>query len=157
MVLLLITTTIVALVLKGPDQHLETYILSFIWGIGTGWKWTVDRLVASSIIPDGQDTELMGFFLFSGQALSWIPPLVYTAINEAGIPQRFGVLSMDAYFLLSMLCYYLAGSYKHAREEVNKPTTYDKTSVQQSTIENSKEIDPEETGEQGGEEVEQVP
>jgi MFS-type transporter involved in bile tolerance (Atg22 family) len=124
LVVLIIATALFAIFLTGPDQHLETYLLAFAWGVGTGWKWTCDRLVASAIIPEGQDAELMGVFLFAGQCLSWIPPLVFTAINEAGVSQRIGVASLDAYFLLAMLCYCCMGSYAKAREEVNRETVF---------------------------------
>jgi hypothetical protein len=124
LVVLIVSTMLFAIFLKGPDQHLETYLLAFVWGLGSGWKWTCDRLVASSIIPEGQDAELMGIFLFSGQCLSWVPPLVFTAINEAGISQRVGVASLVVYFVLAMICYFMMGGYRKARGEVNRATTY---------------------------------
>jgi len=128
LLLLIIVTGLFAIFLKGPGQHLETYILAVIWGAGTGWKWTCDRLVASCIIPEGQDAELMGFFLFSGQSLSWIPPLVFTAINEAGVSQRVGVATLDIFFVLAMICYLLMGGYAKARAEVGRDNTiFDRT------------------------------
>lgn len=124
LVLLIVTTALFAIFLTGPGQHMETYILAVIWGCCTGWKWTNDRLVASCIIPEGQDAELMGFFLFSGQSLSWIPPLVYTAINEAGVSQRVGVATLDVYFILAIVCYLCMGGYAKARAEVGRETAF---------------------------------
>jgi MFS transporter, UMF1 family len=89
--------------------------MAFFWGTGVGWKWTCDRLTASSIIPAGQDTELMGVFLFAGQCISWLPPLVYTAINEAGVTQRIGVASLNVWLVISLLGYCLIGGYTTAR------------------------------------------
>ncbi len=123
LILLILITALFAGFLKGPGQHLETFILAFMWGIGTGWKWTCDRLVASCIIPEGQDAELMGFYLFSGQSLSWIPPLVFTAINESGVSQRVGVATLDIFFVLAMVCYLRMGGYAKARTEVSRGTT----------------------------------
>lgn len=117
---LIMITGLFALFLKNPNQHLLTYLFVFIGGIGTGWKWTSDRLIASLIIPDGQDAELMGFFLFSGQCLSWMPPLIYTAINEAGISQRVGVATLDLFFLSGMTCLLLIGGYAKARTEAGR-------------------------------------
>eukprot|EP00934_Nitzschia_sp_Nitz4_P005376 Nitzschia sp. Nitz4//scaffold162_size51285//27330//28991//NITZ4_006971-RA/size51285-processed-gene-0.34-mRNA-1//1//CDS//3329537979//5366//frame0 len=119
-VLLIIATALFALLIKGPGQTLETYILAFVWGIGTGWKWTCDRLVASSIIPNGQDTELMGVFLFSGQCLSWVPPLLYTTINEMGVSQRIGVATLDIFFVLALMACWMMGSYETARMQVQR-------------------------------------
>jgi len=117
---LIMITGLFALSLKNPNQHLLTYLFVFIGGIGTGWKWTSDRLIASLIIPDGQDAELMGFFLFSGQCLSWLSPLIYTAINEAGISQRVGVATLDLFFLSGLTCLLLIGGYVKARTEAGR-------------------------------------
>jgi 4-amino-4-deoxy-L-arabinose transferase-like glycosyltransferase len=122
--LLIVTTAIFAAVATGPNQYLRTYLLAFIWGIGVGWMWTVNKLTASSVIPEGQDTELMGVFLFAGQCLSWLPPLVYTAINEAGVSQRVGVASLDVYLIISLFGYCFMGKYTTARAEVNRETVY---------------------------------
>ena len=124
LVLLIVATALFAAFTTGPDQYVRTYFLAFVWGIGVGWNWTCGRLAASSVIPEGQDTELMGIFLFAGQCLSWIPPLVFTAMNEAGISQRIGVATLDVYLLISLLCYCFMGSYKKAREEVNRTTVF---------------------------------
>lgn len=124
LILLIVATAMFAIFLVGPGQYIETYLISFFWGMGTGWKWTMDRLLAATIIPKGQDAELMGFFLFSGQCLSWIPPLVYTGLNEAGVSQRVGVASLDLFFALSVLCYLCMGGYTRAREEVGRDTAY---------------------------------
>ena len=144
--LLIVVTACFALFAVGPDQHLETYIMSFLWGIGVGWKWTCDKLLASSVIPEGQDTELMGVFLFSGQCLSWLPPLVYTALNEAGVSQRIGVASLDIWLVLSFFGYCCMGRYTRAREEVGRETVYAviKDPVQASTVQSTEKDDVEE-------------
>jgi MFS-type transporter involved in bile tolerance (Atg22 family) len=148
LVLLIITTALFVAFASGPGQYLITYSLAFVWGLGVGWKWTCDRLMASSVIPEGQDTELMGIFLFSGQCLSWLPPLVFTAINEAGISQRIGVASLDVYLVISLFCYWVMGSYTTARAEVNRETVFTKGRivandgpVTESVIENKRFID----------------
>lgn len=128
LVLLITATALFAIFVTGPGQYLRTYIMAFCWGTGVGWKWTCDRLTASSVIPEGQDTELMGVFLFSGQCLSWLPPLVYTAINEAGVTQRIGVASLNVWLLLSLIGYCFMGSYTTARKEVNRATVFGATS-----------------------------
>jgi len=133
--LLIIFTGVFALFLTSKDQLLQTYALAFIGGVGTGWKWTGDRLTASLIIPEGQDAELMGFFLFSGQCLSWLPPLVYTAINEAGVSPRAGVASLAIFLLVALVCLLLMGSYERARTEVGRSKSPSSTPVQKETLE----------------------
>jgi MFS-type transporter involved in bile tolerance (Atg22 family) len=132
LVLLMVVTAFFAGFITGPGEQskLLVYLLGVGWGMGVGWKWTCDRMVASSIIPAGQDAELMGFFLFSGQVFSWVPPLVFTAINESNVSQQIGVATLNAYFSLSFVCYLIMGSYATARQEVNRETTFGKKKKQ---------------------------
>jgi hypothetical protein len=102
------------LILTGPNQQVATYCLAAVWGCGTGWKWTNDRLIASTIIPVGQDTELMGTYLFAGQCLTWLPPLLYTALNEAGVKAQYSLCSLGAWFLLGILALLKVGDYTTA-------------------------------------------
>jgi MFS transporter, UMF1 family len=114
-ILLAANTIVAAVVLKEAHQQLETYVLAFIWGAGTGWKWTCDRLVISTILPvTGQDAELMGLYLFCGQAFTWIPPLVYTGMNEAGIDQRIGIGSVSLFFIFGAVSISSMGPYRDA-------------------------------------------
>ena len=112
--LLAANTLVVAGVLKEPGQEIATYILGFIWGIGTGWKWTSDRVLVSSIIPPGQDAELMGVYLFAGQLLTWCPPLVFTVLNEAGVNQRISIGTLAIFFAIGIIALVLMGSYDSA-------------------------------------------
>jgi MFS-type transporter involved in bile tolerance (Atg22 family) len=140
--LLIVVTACFALFAVGPGQYLRTYIMSFFWGVGVGMAWTVERLLSSSIIPEGQDTELMGVFLFAGQCLSWLPPLVYTALNEAGVSQRIGVASLAMYLVISLFGYCCMGTYTQAREEVGRETVYKKKDpILSLAIQNTEKID----------------
>jgi MFS transporter, UMF1 family len=113
--MLLATTTIIfAIVVTGPQQQLETYILATGWGLPVGWKWTVDRLMASTFIPAGQDAELMGTFLFAGQVLSWLPPLIFTVLNEAGVSQSIGIGTLAIWFGLGIASLLAIGNYQDA-------------------------------------------
>jgi UMF1 family MFS transporter len=112
--ILAVNTVAAGAVLKEPGQQMETYILAFVWGLGSGWKWTADRLLASVLIPRGQDAELMGVYLFSGQILTWLPPLVFTILNEVGVSQRIGIGTLAVYFFLGAVALVLMGSYQAA-------------------------------------------
>jgi MFS family permease len=113
---LAINTIVAAVVLTGPGQQAVTYGLALVWGLGTGWKWTADKSLVSSTVPDGQDAELMGLYLFSGQVLTWVPPLVYTALNEAGVSPRVGIGTLSVYFAAGILALVSRGSYRDAVE-----------------------------------------
>ena len=123
-VIMAANTLVAGLILRRPGQQIETYLLAAGWGLGTGMKWTSDRLLSSTIIPDGQDAELMGMYLFAGQVITWVPPLIFTGMNEAGVSQNIGIMMLDAFFLVSGAAYVLMGKYEKAVEVAsrNKPS-----------------------------------
>lgn len=107
---------IAALIMTGPGQQMRAYFMAACWGIGAGWKNVVERFITCEIIPKGQDAELMGFYLFSSQILIWLPTLVFTLMNEAGISQRVGLLTLIVFFLGGMCALCMMGSYDEAMQ-----------------------------------------
>ena len=122
---LTVVTIAVAVVLKGPGQQMETYILASIWGLGLNWKWTTDRLLAATLIPEGQDAELMGVYLFAGQVLTWVPPLVFTAMNEAGVSQSISIGCLSVYLFLGLLALCRIGDYRTAVAQTGRQLVLD--------------------------------
>lgn len=92
-------TGLAALILTGPNQNWRAYLIAGGWGLGAGWKNTVERFAVTQIIPIGQDAELMGFYLFSSQVVVWFPTLIITSMNEAGISQRVSITILIAFFM----------------------------------------------------------
>jgi len=114
--LIIAMTSLSAGLLRGPGQATLAYILVFFWGLGIGWKWTSDRMIAVAIIPPGQNAEYMGIYLFFGAILTWLPPLIYTSLNEAGVSQRIGLATLNIFFLAGLFAYFMMGKYRAAVE-----------------------------------------
>ena len=104
--LLIIDTTLVAVILKGPDQALGAYLLAILWGIAAGWKWTVDRMLYAMILPKNQNAEFSGSYVFFRQCLTWLPPLVFTVLNENNVSLRYGMASVNIFFVLALIFLY---------------------------------------------------
>ena len=119
--LLAMNTVVTAIVLTGPGQQWQTYILFLVFGVAIGWKWTTDRLLAATLIPPGQDAELMGVYLFAGQVWTWIPPLIFTVMNEAGINQSVGIGILSVYFFLGWIGLFMIGDYDKAIQQTGRP------------------------------------
>ena len=113
-------TGLAALFLTGPGQQVRVYCIAFGWGIGTGWKYTAERCIVCQIIPEGQDAELMGYYLFAGQILIWLPSLIFTIINEQGVNMRIGIASVGGFFLVALFAYFLMGTYAEAIRIANE-------------------------------------
>lgn len=109
-------TTTALFILTGPGQQFQTFLIASLWGIGAGWKTTVERFAITQLIPKGQDAEMMGFYLFASQVLVWCPTLIFTTLNEAGYDQRIGLGMLNVFFLGGFICLSLMGSYDKARQ-----------------------------------------
>lgn len=77
--------------------------------------------MAITIIPKNKDAELMGAYLFFGQILAWLPPLVFTALNEAGVSIRISMLSLLIFWFISVICLQIMGPYENALRQANEP------------------------------------
>ena len=111
----MITTGAAAFVLRGKGQETTAYVFAAIWGLCIGWVYPTEKALYCSIIPSGQDAELMGVYIFACQIFSWLPPMVFSAMNEAGFSMRAGLLSLNAFFFVSFMVLQLkVGDYRAA-------------------------------------------
>jgi hypothetical protein len=142
LLILVVTTTVAAIVLvpepssaAGSDSNetadtggsssgsgsskVKAYVLVVFWGLGNGWKWTSDRLASATLCPPRQSGEFTGLYLFSTIGLTWLPPLVFTVLNEPGVPMQVGLATLNAWFLVSAAAYLLMGQYRAAVDAIS--------------------------------------
>mmetsp|Transcript_6280 Transcript_6280/g.15568 ORF Transcript_6280/g.15568 Transcript_6280/m.15568 type:complete len:194 (-) Transcript_6280:1988-2569(-) len=124
LVLMMIAIAVFVSILSGPGQTKRAYTVVAFIGFCGGWKYSMDRLLGSSLIPEGQDAEMMGVYLFAGQCLAWLPLMVYTIMNEAGISPRISVAVLIVYIGISLFALCMVGDYTEARAEVNRTSVY---------------------------------
>mmetsp|Transcript_20021 Transcript_20021/g.30308 ORF Transcript_20021/g.30308 Transcript_20021/m.30308 type:complete len:492 (-) Transcript_20021:324-1799(-) len=91
------------LLLDGPDKKMLCYGLGVVWGFWLGWFYPTEKLIYSMIVPAGQESELSGFFLYCTQILSWLPNLIFTMMNEAGINLSWGGIHLNIYLLIALI------------------------------------------------------
>jgi len=125
----MVNTFVAAVVVKGPDQTVHLYFFAIIWGLCIGWTYPMERTIYCTIIPKGQEAELMGVYIFATQIISWLPPLVFTAINEAGISMRVSIASLCVFFGLSFCILFLVDRDYNNAVERQKRSHVDETSI----------------------------
>lgn len=123
-VLMIVCITVFVLVLTAPGQSKRTYVYFLFIGFNNGMKVNLDRLLSASLIPIGQEAEMMGVWLFADQCLLWLPLLVYTLMNEANIHPRVSIAVLNAYLCLSLFYLCMTGTYADARAEVNRTSVF---------------------------------
>jgi UMF1 family MFS transporter len=120
LLLWIVNTGAAAYFLQQPDQQGLAYFFAMIWGLALGWVYPTEKTLYVTIIPRGQEAELMGCYICAGQMLAWLPPLVFTIMNESGFSMRVGLFALTFYFAISFVILFLVGDYEdavqHARE-----------------------------------------
>merc|ERR1712154_349276 len=96
------------------------YIFAILWGIGLGWFYATETLFFSMILPKGQEAEFTGFYVNCTMILVWLPPLVFSIMNEAGINMRWGLASFDIFFIIAIGLLCMVSPWNEVLEEVQK-------------------------------------
>merc|ERR1711862_420106 len=70
--------------------------------------------------PRGQETELMGIFLFFINGFVWLPPIIVTVINEAGLTFRFIMPVLGLFDFVALIALCCMGDFEKAKEAAEK-------------------------------------
>eukprot|EP00536_Pseudo-nitzschia_multiseries_P010942 jgi/Psemu1/326233/estExt_fgenesh1_pg.C_3520006 len=99
-----------------PSTKELMYWIGFVWGSCLGWLHPQHTTIFVTLSPKGKGAaEMMGLYLFSCQVLSFIPPLIFTVLNEIGLPMWIGISSLALYTLLGLIGLVCMGDYEAAR------------------------------------------
>jgi MFS transporter, UMF1 family len=100
---LILVTGSASIYLTDPDQKPLAYFFAAMWGVFTGWLPPMNVTMFISVMPTDSRAEYMGIYMLSTSILSWLPPLVFTALNERGINMAFGLGSLVIYFSIGVV------------------------------------------------------
>lgn len=106
--------------LTGPEVEYLVWIYAIFWGFMLGWFYPTEVNIYALLMPKGQESELAGFYLYCTQILAWLPPLVFTIMNENHIPLKFGGMHLNIYFFLALIFYQKMPSWKECYETMNQ-------------------------------------
>ena len=78
------------------------------------------RLIFLQIMPRGQESEMLGFYFFCSMGFSWGPPLLFTAINEAGFRTNYGLATMSVLPIIGFGTLHMMGQIESAVEDTRR-------------------------------------
>ncbi|CAJ1959513.1 unnamed protein product [Cylindrotheca closterium] len=102
MVYFSVTTVVGVWIMKDENDKFKAYVLGVFWGIALGWFYATQNGFFAVLVPQEQATEMAGIFNFSSLIIAWLPPLVFSALNEAGIALTYGVMHLVGYFVIAI-------------------------------------------------------
>ncbi len=114
LVVFIINTSLAAWIMSGEESQHVMYLFAAVWGICLGWLHPTNAALYCTIIPRGQESELMGLYLFSGLVFSWVPPFLFTFLNEIGASMRIGLASLNLFFAGGFFFLKMIGDYQTA-------------------------------------------
>lgn len=112
-----ITTVIGIVVLEDENDKVGAYIMGMFWGIAFGWYYATQNGFFAVLVPQAQATEMAGIYNFASLIFAWVPPLVFSALNEGGIPLNYGVMHLVGYFVIAIGFLSLMPSWKDVLKE----------------------------------------
>mmetsp|Transcript_2159 Transcript_2159/g.3058 ORF Transcript_2159/g.3058 Transcript_2159/m.3058 type:complete len:161 (+) Transcript_2159:523-1005(+) len=126
----------------------SSFIFVLVWGaavgIGSGWYYATTNLIFSLAQPKGQETEFAGFYTCSEAILSWAPPLVYSALVEAGAQQNHAVMCVVGFFMTGVVIMSFASPWEEIIAESHKVISNDEDHRTPAEMEQIQDVDEEE-------------
>jgi hypothetical protein len=68
-----------------------------------GWLHPQHATAYMCMTPNGQESELMGIFLFATQLLVFVFPMLFTIFNEKGIEMNWALQTMNIGFVIAFI------------------------------------------------------
>eukprot|EP00586_Coscinodiscus_wailesii_P001508 CAMPEP_0172483266 /NCGR_PEP_ID=MMETSP1066-20121228/10178_1 /TAXON_ID=671091 /ORGANISM="Coscinodiscus wailesii, Strain CCMP2513" /LENGTH=563 /DNA_ID=CAMNT_0013247025 /DNA_START=102 /DNA_END=1793 /DNA_ORIENTATION=+ len=116
-----IVTIAACFVLDSPKRQNVAFLFGILWGLLLGWFYPTENVIFSFILPHGQESELAGFFIYCSQIINWLPPLVFTVMNESGINMRWALMSLTIFFVISIVFMHLMQPWSVVLQAAAKP------------------------------------
>ncbi len=102
--------------LTDPEHEDLAYYFAIAWGIALGWFYPTESLIFSMTMPKGQEAELAGFFLYCTQIIGWLPPLIFTIMNESDCSLNLAGMHLNIYLSIAFVGYCLMAPWEQCLE-----------------------------------------
>jgi len=104
-----------------PDTKYWIYGCAFVWGMCEGWMRPQHTTIFVTIAPMKNGAlELMGLFIFFRNIMTFFPPMLFSILNEMGIPMWVGISSLGIYSTVGFIGLTTMVDYEAARSFVSQ-------------------------------------
>ena len=111
--------TLFAGIFLRPSTRYWMYAFAFVWGLCEGWMRPQHMTIFVTIAPmEKGAVELMGLFIFFRNVMVFIPPMLFTILNELGIPMWVGLSSLTMFSIVGLIGLTTMENYEDARKRV---------------------------------------
>jgi len=110
----------VGICIPSPEYGQVFFAIACFWGFFAGMIIPNGRTLYLQIIPKGQEAEMMGLYIFFTYGFVWIPPLVLTFMNEAGVSLRYSISLISLFVLCSLAAVSMIGNIDAAKEKAQE-------------------------------------
>lgn len=121
MILFFVSFGFTALFVTGPEHVHRYYLSSAMLGICFGWLVPTEKVLFCTLAPLGHEAELMGLIVCVHTAMAWLPPLLFSTINEWGWSLRWAMVSQNLLLATAFGFSLLMGDYDTAVAEARTP------------------------------------
>eukprot|EP00551_Chaetoceros_affinis_P007698 CAMPEP_0203668440 /NCGR_PEP_ID=MMETSP0090-20130426/5065_1 /ASSEMBLY_ACC=CAM_ASM_001088 /TAXON_ID=426623 /ORGANISM="Chaetoceros affinis, Strain CCMP159" /LENGTH=498 /DNA_ID=CAMNT_0050532881 /DNA_START=97 /DNA_END=1593 /DNA_ORIENTATION=- len=95
-----------------PKLQILVYLAGALWGLMLGWFYPTELQLFATLMPKGQEAELAGFYLYCTQVLGWLPPLIFTIMNENDVELYWGGVHLNLYFFIALIFFFFFPSWE---------------------------------------------
>lgn len=86
------------------ETQAQFYAVAVIAGTALGAIQAASRTLLTTLVPEGMEAEMFGFYTLCGKSAAIIGPLVFGGVSyAAGGDQRLGILVIGAFFLVGLV------------------------------------------------------
>lgn len=105
------------LFVSGPQQIPLYYVFAAIEGVSLGWIVPTEKVLLCSL-TFLDESETLGLILCIHTLAAWLPPFLFTAINQLGLGIRLSLSSAVFLLTAAILSSFAIGSYDDAAKQV---------------------------------------
>ena len=88
--------------LTGPSTAWRIYILTVVWGSIVGLYFSANTALYTQLVPKHAESYFMSLFYFASVILTWLPPAVFTVLNQLTNALRYIFFITGVFYCIAL-------------------------------------------------------